>query len=171
MRVIIAAIVLSMTLFSGMPAEGKSLAAKGAHASDVQGPFTLIYYGGRYAMDVEAVAFLDLEGDSYTFDPFAPEFDYSVEKGVSGKEALERSEKFLSGHFAFMRTQLGRILDESGRTIGFEVRPLYRPLAFGTDDVMYIDYSLKDGKVRIYIRLKPEVERQLFGGDVSKERD
>lgn len=155
--------------FISTPASGKTLLTLDAQTSDVAGTFTVIYYGGRYYKDVETVAFLDLEGDSYTFEPYAPEFDYRIEKGVAAKDALQKAESFVKAHYAFMRSQLSKVLDENGRVIGFELRPLYGPLAFGVQDVLDVAYSVKDGRVRIYIRLKTEVERQLFGGDGSRE--
>lgn len=138
---------------------------------DVTGTFTLIFYGGRYSNDFETVAFLDLEGDDYTFEPYAPEFDYRVKKGVPAKEAFKEAEQFVSQHPDFSRSLLSRILDKKGKTIGYELRPLYYPLRFGVSDILDIDYWIKDGKIKIIIRLIPSVERQLFSGDGSKDSD
>jgi hypothetical protein len=162
--------ILSLVVFGVFPAEGKSLTAVEVTAVDVPGTFTLILYGGRHFKDVESVAILDLEGDQYTIEPYAPEFDYRIIRGLSANDALERAGTFLGSQYAFRRTVLSRILDNSGKTIGYEVRPFYSPLSFGLTDVLDVDYALRnDGKVRVYIHLKQSVERQLFGGDGSKD--
>ncbi len=161
--------LLSLIMFCGLPAEGKSLTAVEATAIDVPGTFTLILYGGRHFRDVETLALLDLEGDPYTLEPYAPEFDYRVIRGLSAKDALDRAEHFLSSQYAFRRSLLSRILDNSGKTIGYEVRPLYDPLTFGFTDVLDVDYRLKDGKVKVTVRLIPSVERMLRDGDGLKD--
>jgi hypothetical protein len=138
--------------------------------ANIKGTFDLILYGGRYFRDVETAAFLDIEGDLYRLEPYAPDFDYRIIRGLSAKEALERAEQFVSGRYDFWRSLLSRIIDEQGKTVGYEVRPLYHVPAFGVPDVMNIDYVTKGDKIRIYIRLKPEVERQLFSGEGSKDR-
>ncbi len=161
--------ILSLAVFGVFPAEGKSLVTEEATSIDVPGTFTLILYGGGHSRDVESLALLDLEGDLYTLEPYAPEFDYRIIKGLSARDAIGRAESFLSSRYAFRRTVLSRILDSSGKTIGFEVRPLYDPLTFGLTDVLDVDYApRKDGTVRVHIRLWPSVQRQLYGDDASK---
>lgn len=170
MRVIILTVVLSLIAFSGLPAEGGSLTTQEATTIDVPGTFSLILYGGRHFRDAESLALLDLEGDLYTLEPYAPEFDYRVVKGLSAKDALERAQSFLSSHYAFRRSLLSKILDSDGKTIGYELRPLYDPLSFGVTDVLDVDYvPRKDGKVRVYINLRTSVWQQLFGGDGSRD--
>lgn len=170
-RTILLAIIILVSLHGDSFALGKSLITEKALPSDVTGSFTLILYGNRHYNDVETVAFLDLGGDRYAFEPYAPEFDYRVEKGLTGPEALRRAEIFVGSSRNFWHSQLSRVVGLSGETLGYEVRPLYYPLAFGIPDVLDVDYSLRDSTVRLTIRLKPQVERQLFGGDGTKERD
>jgi len=150
-------------------AAGTAPELRDAKPEDVRGIFTLILYGGKYLDDLETVAILDLEGDRYTFEPYAPGYDYKIKGGIPAKEALEEAEKFVSFHSSFRRTILGKILDKEGNTIGYEVRPLYYPTTFGVSDVLDVDYFIRDGKVISYIRLKPAVEKQLHGGDKGKE--
>ena len=71
------------------------------------------------------------------------------------------------------RRKLERIPDDSGGTIGYEVRPLYLPWEFGKSDIMLISYSLRDGKARVYIKLDPDVERAIgaSGGSGRSSRD
>jgi hypothetical protein len=143
----------------------KPLKTEEAKAVDITGFFTLILYGGRFSDDLEAIAILDYEGDQYIFEPYAPEFDYRIKKGVPAKEALEVATKFVSFHNSFWRSQLSKIIDNKGNTIGYEVRPLYWPTTFGLSDVLEVNYWLKEGnKVKVTIRLTPSVERTRFPG-------
>jgi hypothetical protein len=129
--------------------------------NDIKGVFTLILYGARDINDIETVAILDLEGDQYTLEPYAPAFDYKVKKGLSEKEAFDEAHKFISYHNSFYRSQISRILDDKGNTIGYELRPLYMPIVFGRSDVLEVDYWLREGKVRVKIKLLPSIERAL----------
>lgn len=147
---------------------GESLRTEAWPAVDV-GSYTLILYGNRFYNDLKTIAFLDLEGDRYVFDPYAPAFDYRIAKGVPAREAFKKAEHFVSENPSFWRTQLSRIVDKRGNVIGYEVRPYYRPLAAGLSDVLDINYYLKNGKVRIAIQLK--VPEPLLGGDGNKQKD
>jgi hypothetical protein len=137
------------------------LRTKEVKESDVKGVFTLILYGARDISDIETVAILDLEGDQYALEPYAPAFDYKVKKGLSEQEALDEAHKFISYHNSFYRSQISGILDDKGNTIGYELRPLYMPPVFGRSDVLEVDYWLKDEKVKVTIRIFPSIERAL----------
>lgn len=161
---------LTVTVLGYTSAEGKSLTTVEAGEIDVPGTFTLILYGGRYYRDAESLALLDLEGDPYTLEPYAPEFDYIVVRGLPAQDALARAEHFLNSQYAFRRSLLSRILDSSGKTIGYELKPFYDPLTFGITDVLDVEYvPRQDGKVRVYIRLDPAVQGHIFGGDGSRD--
>ena len=149
-------------------ARAKPLKTETADAVEIKGTFTVIFYGGAYADDLETVAILDNEGDQYTFEPFAPDFDYVIKKGLSAGEALKATEKFVTFHPSFWRTQLIKIIDPEGNIIGFELKPLYVPFIYGTSDVLDIYYWLnKGGKIKVTIRLNPSLEKLKFhpGGD------
>ena len=155
-------------LVSGSDALETPLRSEWVNPSDVTGTFTLILYGGNYFNDVHTIAFLDSEGDQYTFEPYAPEFEYRVLKGLSAKEALDKAQHFVSTiDNCFWRSQLSRVLDQNSKTIGYELKPFYNPLCYGLSDVLDVSYRNKDGKVVIRIRLNPVVEKQLLGGDGS----
>jgi hypothetical protein len=141
-----------------------------ARGADVTGAYTLILYGCNFFDDFETVAILDKEGDQYTFEPFAPTFKYRVERDVSSKKALEKAEKFVHCHTAVQRSQLSRIVDVLGNTIGYEVRPLYAPFAFGFEDVLDIGYWLKDSRVIVRIRPILSIENMLQGDAGKKHR-
>jgi len=164
-------LAVSCIAFLNSCAAGNYLKTEDAKDEDIKGSFTLILYGSRHLSDIETIAILDIEGDSYSFEPYAPEFDYKIKRGVSAKEALEEAERFVSWHSSFYRTQLSRTLDDKGNVIGYELRPLYQPLAFGVSDVLDVDYRIKDNRVIVRIKLKPQIERMLFDGDGVKDRD
>ena len=144
----------------------KYLKTEEIKAEEVTGSFTLILYGGRHINDLETLVILDKEGDRYEFEPYAPEYDYKVKKGVTAGDALSEAKKFVSFHNAFWRSQLSKILDEKGNIIGFELRPLYHPFVYGRDDLLEVYYRVKDGKVIAFIRLIPEVFNTFFFGDL-----
>ncbi|MEW6586715.1 MAG: hypothetical protein AB1442_14050 [Nitrospirota bacterium] len=146
----------------------KPLRTQLADPSEIKGTFTLMLYGGRYADDIETVAVMDLEGDSYDFYIFAPDYDYTVKKGLSAQDALERARQSVGFHSAFWRSQLSKIIDNQGNVIGYEVRPLYQPFVYGRSDVLDVNYWLKEGgKVKVTIKLIPSMERRRFPGGLD----
>jgi len=146
----------------------KPLKTKPAIAAEIKGTFTVIFYGGAYSDDLETVALLDNEGDQFTFEPFAPDFDYVMKKGLSAEEALQAAEKFVAFHPSFWRTELSKVLDPEGNSIGFELKPLYFPFVYGISDVLDIYYwPKKGGKIKVTIKLIPSLEKLKYppGGD------
>jgi len=144
---------------------GSGLETKPVKKSDIEGTFTVILYGANHMNDLKTIAILDREGDEYEFEPYAPEFEYRVKKNLTSKDAITEAEKFVSWHHSFNRIWLSKIIDPKGRTIGYEVRPLYYPWDFGFSDVLDIDYFIDGKKVFIRINLIDAVERQLSGED------
>ncbi len=161
MKVFVLTLVIYFCLICNSSAISGTLETTETEEKEVEGSFTLILYGGRDMNDIERLAILDLEEDKYTFEPHAPEFDYKVTKGLDGKEALEKADRFVSDNPSFWRSQLSKIIDEKGSVIGYELRPLYIPFIYGVSDVLEVHYSLKGEKVRIDIRIIPSVERAL----------
>jgi hypothetical protein len=150
---------------------GIRLNTQGAQDSDVRGTYTVIFYGCNFLDDLETIAFLDKEGDQYTFEPFAPAFRYMVRKGMDAKDAVAEAGRFVSCNTSFSRSQLSRIIGPDGDTLGYEVRPLYHSFTYGVDDVLYTDYRIKGDKVVMTIRLVSSVEKMLEGsGPHRRER-
>jgi hypothetical protein len=146
----------------------KPLKTEYAAPSEMSGTFSVILFGGAHHDDLETVAFLDIEGDQYTIEPFAPDFDYAIKKSLSAQESLRVAEKFVSFHPSLWKTQLTKIIGPGGDLVGFELRPLYIPFVYGTSDVLDIHYwPKKDGKVRVTITLIPSLKSLKFhpGGD------
>lgn len=162
--VLVLTVTLNITISSSLALD-KPLKTETATPADVSGAFTLILYGANYLDDLETIAILDYEGDDYHFKPYAPEFNYKVKKGVQAQEALKEAEKFVSFHNSFWRSRLIKIVDKEGVTIGYEVKPLYRPFIFGFSDILDVYYWLKEnGNVKVIIRLDVAIERTRFRG-------
>ncbi|MCX7794282.1 MAG: hypothetical protein N2257_07780 [Thermodesulfovibrionales bacterium] len=126
------------------------------------GTYTLLLHGNRFGGDIENIVIFDIESDKYTFEIFAPEFDYQIIKGLSGDEALKRAEDFVRRHILFKRSQLSKIFDNEGNLIGYELRPLYFSSAFMTDDVLDVDYRIKGDKVVVRIEVNPFLMKKRF---------
>ena len=138
-----------------------------ALGSEIKGNYTVIYYGCNFLNDLETVVFLEQEGGEYSFEPYAPDFKYRVAKGLSAEEAIATALEFVNCNASFSRVKVSGILAPDGKTIGYEVRPLYLLFAYGADDVLYVDYWLKDNKVVITVRLVPSIEMMLQDGGGS----
>ncbi len=138
-----------------------------AGPEELAGTYTLLLYGARHSDDVANVAILDKEGDPYTIEIYAPEYDYSVMTDMPAKEALGEAQTHVRYYRDFSRARLSKIIDKAGNTIGYELRPLYHAFHLGQSDVLYIDYMMKDNKVITTIRLKDNVQerdRELLRG-------
>lgn len=149
-------IFLIVLLFKAEYVSAEFLKTGKAREEEIQGAFSLILYGGRHINDLETVAFLDIEGDHYEFEPYAPDFDFRIKRNMSAEDALKEAKNFVSFHNAFWRPQFSKIFDLDGKIIGYEMRPLYRPFVYGRDDLLEIYYRIKGKKVIIEIRLTPD---------------
>ena len=111
-------VALLLSIFSFSQSEARSLRLKPVKGKDIAGTFTLILYGANHSNDLETIAILDNEGDGYEFEPYAPKFSYKTKKSLSAKAALSEAEKFVSWHRSFLSSDLSRILDPKGNTVG-----------------------------------------------------
>jgi hypothetical protein len=149
---------------------GIRLNTTGVQESGIRGNFRVILFGCNYLNDLETVVFLYKEGDPYTLEPYAPDFKYRIDKQVVVKDAFEKAKQFLNCNASFTHYRMSRITAPDGDTIGYEIRPLYEPLTYGAEDVLYTDYRLNGDKVVITIRLRPSIERMLEdGGAMERE--
>lgn len=156
-----AALLTGFIFIANSYAATKSLETELVDSSEIKGTYTVILYGDAQYEGLETTAFLDVEGDDYALEPYAPEFQYKTEKGLQAAEAIKKAEKFVSRHQDFSRFQWAKILNNNGKTIGYELKPLYQPLSYGMSDVTIVTYYQKNGKVEIKIRLEPSIEQQL----------
>ena len=146
-------------------ATGNSLRTEESNSIEMKKTYSLILYGGRFSDDLETLAVLDREDDKYEFIVVAPDYDYQIKRKVPGKKALEEAQKFVRFHHSFRRSLLSRILDQSGATIGYEVKPLYFPADMGFSDVIDVYYSIAGKTVMVKIRLSSAAEDRLYERD------
>ncbi len=141
---------------------GKQLTTGSADPAALKGAYTLLLYGCHYPDDIKNLAVLLEDGSRYPVEIYDTPTSYQVKKGLTGPQAFKEADSFVRCSVRHAtQTQLRRIIDDAGGTIGYEVRPLYSPLEFGRSDVLFVSYSLRNGTVRAYIRLDPDLERAL----------
>jgi hypothetical protein len=159
-----AAVLLILSAVAGC-APGRQLVSRSADPAEVTGTYTLLLYGCHYSAQLDNVAILVKEESRYPLEIFDIDSSYRMKKGLTAQQALAEADAFIRcSSYGVWRVELRQIPDESGGTIGYEMRPLYSPLEFGFPDVLLISYALKDGRVSAHIRLDPAVlrERDFF---------
>ncbi|MBF0328190.1 MAG: hypothetical protein HQL10_03470 [Nitrospirae bacterium] len=129
-----------------------------AKASEVKGVFTLILYSNNMGK----AAFFYKEDGRYTIEPYTPNFNLKIMKGISDSEAIQKAEDFVKGDGSFSHSQFSKIVDDNDQVVGFELRPLYYPLSYGVSDILDISYKTKGNKVIAYISLVSSVKDMLF---------
>ncbi len=164
-------LVLAAVLQACVPS--KRLMTSAAGPSDLQGTYTLMLYGCHYSDQINNIAILVDETSKYPVEIYDINTSYKVKKGVLPQQALAEADSFVRcSTYRLWQTQLRRIQDDSGGTIGFEVRPLYIPYEFGLPDVLQINYFLRENTVRVYIKLDPDVQRAIeASGDGRQSSD
>ncbi|MGO9013726.1 MAG: hypothetical protein ACLQF0_01985 [Dissulfurispiraceae bacterium] len=130
-----------------------------ASEKEITGTYSLILYGGIYARALETVAILADEDSPYTIEPYTPEYDYRIIKRLPAKEALAVAYSFISRNPDFTRAQTARIVDGTGRVIGYEIRPLYLTFTLAAPDIVDIHYWRKGDKVFVRMSLLRKYER------------
>jgi hypothetical protein len=151
---------------------GIQLKTTSADRSAISGTYTLLLYGCHYPEQIDNVAILVADNSKYPLDIYDLDTSFKVKKGVPGQQAVAEADEFVRCSFhKIWQTRTSKLLDDSGRTMGYEIRPLYDVTEFGTPDVLMINYSLKDEKVRAYIRKIPAAEdRDGDGRDTRESR-
>jgi len=160
-----ATLILVLTAMLQGCMAGKQLMTGAADPSEVKGTYTLLLYGCHYPAQIQDVAILVDEAGRYPVSIYDLDSSYTVKKDVPAGQALSEADRFVRcSTYKIWRTEMRKILDDSGGILGYEVRPLYMPVEFGAADVIQTSYSLQKGAVRVYIRLFPDVERQQDQG-------
>ncbi|HWR72917.1 MAG TPA: hypothetical protein VN604_07085 [Nitrospirota bacterium] len=142
---------------------GISLYTRPSQSGGLQdGTYTLFLYGCSNNQSIENTVILAPEGGKHLLSVHGPEFEYKIRKGLPAGEALREAEQFLRCSVYYRKTQLRNITDTAGSIIGYELRPLYSYIDFGTEDVLLVDYrQMQDARVVVYIRLDPRIQRQI----------
>jgi hypothetical protein len=136
----------------------------------LDGTYTVIRFGGTFIDDPETVAILVRDGGPYSFEPYAPEYRYSMKHKVPAAEALDLAVRFAADNTPDHRWLTSRILAPDGSIVGYEVVPLLPMIAYGTSVTSDITYALKGERVIVYIRIKDEVAARQRTGS-SSDRD
>jgi hypothetical protein len=130
---------------------------------EITGEFNVVLYGNRYGNDLETVAVIDTADDEYTFEPYAPSYDYRIRKDVESDKAISEALSFVSQHTAF-RTALIKRITLHGETLGYEIKPLYLRHRYGQASIKRVYYTLKGKKVFMYVRVKNNVQKMFDRG-------
>lgn len=164
--------LLLMTIALQSCVTGNQLRTTASDRAAVTGTYTLLLYGCHYPDQIDNVAILVDENSRYPVEIYDLDTSFKMKKGVPAQQAVTEADAFIRCSFHNVwQTQVSRILDDSGGTMGYEFRPLYTVTEFGTPDVLMISYSLMNGKVRAYIRKIPAVEdRDGDGRDTRESR-
>jgi hypothetical protein len=154
-RILLIALSVMLTITSCFPGH----ALKTTETADiVKGAYRSLLFGCRYPDDILNAAFLDREGDAYSFEIYAPDYEYFITPYLPAEEALAQADRFIRCSFHYQNATLHAIQTRNGSIIGYEMRPLYSPLRFGYADVLTINYRIMDNRIIIYIKLDPGVE-------------
>ncbi len=168
MRGVLTILLLSAAAILQACVPANQLAPRSADPDELKGAFTVMLYGCHYSDQINNVAILVAEGSKYPVEIYDIDTSYKLKKDVPAKQAFAEADAFVRcSTYRVWQTQLMRIPDGSGGTIGYELRPLYVPYEFGMPDVLRISYSLHENAVRVYIRIDPDVEKAIeaSGGD------
>lgn len=141
---------------------GTQLNTETADPKTITGTYDLLLYGCRYPDDLEHAAFLIAPDKTGMVELFVPATSYKVKRGLPADKALAEADAFVRcGVHAVQELRVHRITDSSSSTIGYEILPRYFYYDDGGTDPLYVGYTLKEGKITVYIRLFPDVERKL----------
>lgn len=136
-----------------------------AQPGEVQGTFSVILFDNAYGHGIQRLALLDREGDDITIEPYALVDEYKIIRNLPAAAALKRAHDFVSVPTELWSTELTRISTARGDIIGYELRPLYNYLSYGTSDVLNVSYRVRGKFIYVHIRLKEEVDRIFRGED------
>lgn len=141
---------------------GTRLDSETADPRTITGAYDLLLYGCRYPDDLERAAFLIAPDKTDRVDLFVLKTSYKVKRGLPADKALAEADAFVRcGNHTVTELRVHRIPDGGNGTIGYEILPRYSYTDDGGTDPLLVSYSLKDGRITVYIRLFPDVERRL----------
>jgi len=152
---LIIAFLALLLVFSSGCATGQALRAVRVQGiEDANGPYTLILYREEEYFGLKTVAFLVPKGNGYSLQPYAPEYNYTTIHNISGQEGIQLAIALFHKNRDYTNYEIRRISDLGGKTVGFEIRPLYFATVEGRGDVMRVEYGLSNGgAVNVYIHL------------------
>jgi hypothetical protein len=147
---------------------GTQLLTVPADPKGIEGTYDLFTYGCRYPDDIEHAAFLIAPDKASMVELYVPATSYKIKRGLPADQAFaEANTHVRCGVRTVQAIRFLRIPDGSGGTLGFEVLPRYAATEVGGMDPLNVSYTLKDGKVTVYIKLFPDVERAVSRSSVG----
>ena len=159
---VVAAALIVLFIIQGC-SYGTQLRTESADPKGIEGTYDLFTYGCRYPDDIEHAAFLIAPDKAGMVELYVPATSYKVKKGIPADQALaEANTHVRCGVRTVEAIRVLRIPDGSGGTLGFEILPRYPATDVGGMDPLNVSYALKDGKITVYIRLFPDVEKKLY---------
>lgn len=138
---------------------------------EIKGNFNLILYSNAFVNDPETFIIFDRADDKIKITPYAPEFKYKIFENLPDMDALKISKEILLNPTAVSFIKCSVIKGSSGDIIGYELKPLYFPWIFGILEPLETVYKEDGDRIKIFIRLNPRVERQIYGGGTSDRED
>lgn len=131
---------------------------------DLGGQYILYLYGLRHDWDLEAFAFLDIEGDDTRIALRTYPRDYRVVAGISGSDGIAIAKRFFDTFRPYHRVSFRKIVDAEGRTVGYEIQPLYLR-SLNDNPQVYSAYYYEKGEGLVEIRFyEPDIEPGLLWG-------
>lgn len=136
---------------------------------DIKGMYNLIIYSNSFINDPETFIVLDRADDGMKILPYAPAFKYSVKENLDEKEALKIAGEILKDSSIVSFVKCSTIRDKEN-IYGYELKPVYFPWIFGILEPLETVYKKQGSTITIFIRLHPQVERQIyFDGDSGRD--
>jgi len=154
-RAVITAFLALLLIISSGCAAGQSLRAVQVQGiGDTTGLYALTLYHEAEYFGLKTIALLVPEGNGYSLTPYAPAYNYTTIRNISGREGLQVAVAFISKNRDYTNYEIRKISDPGGKTVGFEIRPLYDATVEGRSDVMWVEYGLSNGgAVNVHIHL------------------
>ena len=140
-----------------------------SNESKIKGNFNLIIYSNSFINDPETFIVLDKSDDSINIQPYAPSFKFKILSDINDTQALKIIKEILQNP-SVSSIQYKEII-ESGKIVGYEIKPLYFPWVFGILEPVDTVYKKQENSIIIFIRLNPRVEKQLYNGGNSERLD
>lgn len=154
--VVFLVIVLSFKLYAG-------IVLQPCDEKNIKGEFNLIIYSDSFINDPETFIVFDIADDKISVFPYASSFKFRVIENLNEKEALKTSQEILkNSSVSFIKCS---VIRDKNSVFGYELKPIYFPWIFGILEPVKTVYKKQNDTITIFIRLNPQVEKQIYNGD------
>ncbi len=137
--------------------------------ADVQtGTYRLLGYGCNSAQDIGNVAILQREDSPYGIG-FSPRSHYFGDtkvllSGLTADQAVAEAKAFVQCNPNATKTDVAAIHAPDGSLVGYEVTPVFKPLAFGGTPGVDTSYSVKGNHIIAEVSPDPQAQMNIQGG-------